>query len=93
VTAPVQVRARAAANIDVRSPAVTTSASAGATSPSANADIDRRQTFGSALSTFEDEVLEDMSNVTDINTSNDTGKAATIITAALFGLVGIPPSS
>jgi len=53
----------------------------------------RRQTFGSALSTFEDEVLEDMSNVTDINTSNDTGKAATIITAALFGLVGIPPSS
>ena len=34
-----------------------------------------------------------MSNVTDINTSNDTGKVATIITAGLFGLVGIPPSS
>ena len=34
-----------------------------------------------------------MSNVTDINTSNDASKVATIITASLFGLVGILPSS
>jgi hypothetical protein len=34
-----------------------------------------------------------MSNMTDINTSKDTGKVATIITASLVWLVGIVPSS